>query len=273
MKKAKMDSDDNLSLILPYSRSEVLARFEQTSKGTKIRVTQSMLEHNTIRNSSRLAYYAKISAGCVTKPNSSLLHFAEIKTCMICKEPYHGGYHPDFGVFVHSKCIKNMLVPVKTLVDDAYPIKDMLKQLPFTGNKNFLFLRDRLPGFPELCSVAEWDQNQNADAGMLEVFYRDGNSASVRIIKQIKSDAWDVMFMDAAVGTEFCMNISSAMKRVPTTLRKAIRTVFNEMKDMDEPPVTAVSYLQCVVELCALEPYELILAKIKRGRGEIIAEW
>lgn len=264
-KKSKVSSDDMLSLVIPFSRSKVLARFEQTSKGTRAKVTESMIEFKTIENSLVDWEFAKQSAKYVKHPNSNLLHYAEINTCMICKEAYHGGFHPDFGVFVHKQCIKNYLVPVSKLVDGGYPVKDMLKQLPFTGGKSFYFLRETFTGFPAFCSVAEWDLRHIQADWDADSDYAFSNSQSLKIIKKIDNDAWDKQFiqaMNTATGTSVA-KIVSIMKILQSVVRKQTKEVITTMRDLSEEVETAVLYVQKVVDMCKEESPDAVLVKMK----------
>lgn len=237
-----------LSAVIAYSTCCALAKFEQTGSSTKRKVMFSMMRYDTIAKSKLISNDARESAAAVQWPNSVICHMAETQRCMICEQTYHGGFHPDFGLYAHNDCIKPLLVTGKSLLQQQYPLKMLLKEYPFTNDKNPQFLNTRKAGFPNkwaICDIPKWRKEHEFDTGVQQmVDYNKSNSKSARTVKQEHQTQWNDQLGQCtrSLGMKG-KTIASLLKMVPQGLHHTIKEDLQTMRTDLVPAANAIQYM------------------------------
>lgn len=183
-----------LEQIMLLSCGASLMRFEQASKQMKGRVSAIIMQ--TARSNQRIGQESVESLNHLQQPTAFTIHCIETSQCMLCKKPYYGRLHPDFGLHVHEKCLEPHLVDHHRL-GHTYPIKRLLQSIPFRSRSGkFHFLWHRHAGFPAL-SVDEWAAAQ--DTPMFDMMdyndeailmYKNSNKYSAQRVKQDHLTLW-----------------------------------------------------------------------------------
>jgi hypothetical protein len=237
-----------LPLIIAFSTCHALNKFEQTSPRTKTKVMLSMMRYDTISKSPFISADARQSVSHVDRPNSTICYMAEKHLCMVCDEPYHGGFHPDFGVYAHNICIKSLMVSGKTLLLRGYPLKMLLKEYPFTNDKNPQFLSERKPGFPDnwaISDLPQWLKKHRVKQAIEHAAeYQESNIRSTRKVKQDEQKNWNNQLGQCMLTSGIRgKSIASLLKMVPQEMRNSLKSQLLGMRSDSESAESAVDFM------------------------------
>lgn len=233
-----------LATVIAFSTCYALAKFEQTSASCRRQVMRSMRYHETIKKSTLVTEAVRSSAKSCDYPNSTILHFAELQKCMICKDVYYGGLHPDFGICVHAHCLTPLYVTYTQLYTEQYPMQDLVRTVALTTTRKIMkFIRYHKAGFPEMISIEKWETAFNGRKEymydrqlnrMLE--YNVSNSNSTARVKKEKLKIWMTEMKAAMADSGFKgKSLDSLIMAVPQEVRKLTRDSVMCMRDLTVP--------------------------------------